>query len=267
MSLARPHRALPSARGAITSSPKVSVYLTGTDQCVVLHDQSGIPLLTRGGSPVLQRSLDDKTFPLALKRVIDVIGSAGLLVLLAPLFFAVAIAVKATSPGPVFFTQLRHGLLRQPFTVYKFRTLYHAFEDKIGTRQVVGGDARVTPLGRFLRRTAIDEMPQLLNVLRGEMSLVGPRPHAIGMLAAGQRYEELVPHYHMRHLVKPGLTGWAQAHGLRGPTIDANLATARINHDLAYIQNYSLWLDLRTLWLTVSREMWRQVEPSGNDAT
>jgi lipopolysaccharide/colanic/teichoic acid biosynthesis glycosyltransferase len=112
----------------------------------------------------------------------------------------------------------------------------------------------VTPVGRFLRRTSLDELPQLVNVIVGDMSLVGPRPHVEGMLAAGVDYAELVPYYNLRHVMRPGLSGWAQANGLRGPTDSAEAARARIDHDVAYIQNFSIWLDLKIIWLTLVKE-------------
>ncbi|MBJ6989204.1 sugar transferase [Devosia sp. MC521] len=194
---------------------------------------------------------------LGVKRLFDIVVSTTLLVLLLPVLIAASVAVRATSPGPIFFSQTRHGLLSKPITVLKFRTLYYDRSDAAGVVQALPGDSRITPVGRFLRRTSIDELPQLINVLRGDMSLVGPRPHPFDMIAAGVPYERLVPYYRLRHLARPGLTGWAQANGLRGPTVDPALAKARIDHDIAYVQNYSVWLDMRALWLTATREIWR----------
>ncbi len=189
------------------------------------------------------------------KRAVDfTLALAGLFALL-PLLLIVAFLIKATSPGPVFFRQQREGLNGKLFGVYKFRSMRTDLGDLSGVKQTVGDDPRVTPLGRFLRKTSIDELPQLINVLVGDMSLVGPRPHVPGMLAVGVPYRELVPYYDVRHRVRPGLTGWAQANGFRGPTTDLNLALGRVNHDIAYIQNWSLALDFNILALTVWREV------------
>src|SRR5690606_32643698 len=133
--------------------------------------------------------------------------------------------------------------------------LYVAAQDLSGVSQVLADDNRVTRVGRFLRRTSLDELPQLINILRGEMSLVGPRPHVRGMRAADRPYDVLVPYYRMRRLAKPGLTGWAQANGLRGTTQNAAHAIGRVDHDIAYIQNFSFSLDLRILILTLVREL------------
>lgn len=176
------------------------------------------------------------------------------MLLLAPVLAVVALAVGTTSPGPVLFRQVRQGHNGKPFKIIKFRTLYAECSDTAGMRQTVVGDDRVTEVGQLLRRWNLDELPQLVNVIVGDMSLVGPRPHPISMLAAGKQYEEHVPYYYQRLLMKPGITGWAQCNGLRGPTVDPDLATARIDHDLAYIQNFSLLFDLKILLRTVARE-------------
>lgn len=188
------------------------------------------------------------------KRVLDVLLSALAIVALSPLLAVVAIAIRLTSPGQVLFRQQRIGLGGQAFEVLKFRTMSAERCDTTGVSQTVVGDSRVTPLGRFLRATSIDELPQLFNILLGDMSIVGPRPMVEGQLAAGRNYRELVPYYDFRFTMKPGLTGWAQCHGLRGPTDDADRAIARIEYDCAYIQNFSLWLDIRVIWQTVVRE-------------
>lgn len=128
--------------------------------------------------------------------------------------------------------------------------------DAAGIAQATANDNRVTRIGAFIRRTSVDELPQLINVLRGDMSLVGPRPHVPGMQAAGMDYQDLVPHYAFRQSMRPGLTGWAQCQGLRGPTTDQIRALRRIGHDFAYVQNFSLWLDARIVWKTLG-ELWR----------
>ena len=180
------------------------------------------------------------------KRLCDVVFASLLLVAFAPLFLLVAIAIKLDSKGPVLFVQRRGGFNQQSFRLYKFRSMLVA-EDGVAVSQAVPGDARVTRVGGFIRRTSIDELPQLWNVVRGEMSLVGPRPHAI---AHDHLYSRAIADYARRHNVKPGITGWAQIHGLRGATSDAAMET-RIAHDLHYIDNWSLALDLRILLRTL----------------
>ncbi|MFN3685255.1 undecaprenyl-phosphate glucose phosphotransferase [Salinarimonas sp.] len=179
----------------------------------------------------------------ARKRVFDVVVSATMLVLLAPLFAAIAVAIRLDSPGPVLFRQSRKGFSGRRFTIFKFRSM-HVMEDGPVVTQASRGDARVTRVGAFLRRSSLDELPQLLNVLRGEMSLVGPRPHA---LAHDDHYEKLIASYAARHHVKPGLTGWAQVNGCRGATPEIRDMEARIAYDLWYIDNWTLWLDLRII--------------------
>jgi len=183
----------------------------------------------------------------ATKRVFDVCAAALALVLLAPLFVVVAIAIELDSRGPVFFLQRRFGFNQQPFRIRKFRTML-TVDDGDVVRQAAANDPRITRVGRFLRRWNIDELPQLVNVLRGEMSLVGPRPHA---LAHDRDYEQRIALYARRHNVKPGITGWAQVNGLRGETSTDDKMRARVEHDLHYIDNWSLSLDLVILARTV----------------
>ncbi len=187
-----------------------------------------------------------------LKRTFDIVVATLLFVELLPALIAIAAAIKLTSRGPALFRQRRYGLNSQTFWIYKFRTMYVDQCDETGIRQTCHADQRVTPVGRFIRRFSLDELPQLINVIKGDMSLVGPRPHVPGMLAAGIPYEMLVPDYFDRHRVRPGVTGLAQARGLRGVTVDAELAKARIDLDLQYIETWSFALDLRlivdTLW-------------------
>jgi lipopolysaccharide/colanic/teichoic acid biosynthesis glycosyltransferase len=190
-----------------------------------------------------------------VKRLIDIVVSLVSLVCLLPILLGFAALIVLTSPGPVFFRQPREGLHGQVFYMYKFRSMYLDKSDRSGIQQTIDGDARVTPLGRIMRRRSIDELPQLLNVLKGDMSLVGPRPHVAGMLAAGMPYAQLVPYYGERLRVKPGLTGWAQVNGYRGPTFDAKRAVERIDHDIAYIRNFSLSLDIQIIARTAIREL------------
>jgi Undecaprenyl-phosphate glucose phosphotransferase len=180
------------------------------------------------------------------KRAMDVALSAALMVALSPLLALVALLIKLDSKGPVFFAQRRYGFNQQPFRVFKFRSMT-TMDDGAVVRQATKGDMRVTRVGAWLRRLSIDELPQLFNVLRGDMSLVGPRPHA---LAHDQAFERRIALYARRHNVKPGITGWAQVNGLRGETDTDDKMRARVEHDLFYIDNWSLGFDLKILLLT-----------------
>jgi lipopolysaccharide/colanic/teichoic acid biosynthesis glycosyltransferase len=190
-----------------------------------------------------------------LKRTIDIAGASIALVALAPVLLTVAALVKLDSKGPVLFSQVRWGMNGRKIRVYKFRSMRTELGDATGVAQTVKNDPRITRIGAVLRRTNVDELPQLINVLKGDMSLVGPRCHAVGMLAAGRLYEELVPHYHMRHRVRPGITGLAQMRGLRGPTDRSDKARARIVSDLYYVDNFSVWLDIKIMIGTVISEL------------
>nr|WP_319386310.1 sugar transferase [uncultured Roseibium sp.] len=189
-----------------------------------------------------------------LKRSLDIFGAIAGLTLLMPLLLAISFAIKATSRGPVIFRQERYGLNGAVFTIFKFRTMYTHMGDGSGVEQTVCGDPRVTRVGSFLRRSNFDELPQLLNVLKGEMSLVGPRPHVPGMLAAGQDYEDFDSRYMNRHRVRPGITGLAQVNGCRGATTDPISARKRLEYDLEYQERQSLFLDLKIIAQTISRE-------------
>jgi putative colanic acid biosynthesis UDP-glucose lipid carrier transferase len=186
-----------------------------------------------------------------VKRVTDVVLSAVILALAAPLMLALAAAVKLTSPGPVIFRQRRYGLDGHEIIVYKFRTMT-VTEDGSDVRQASRDDRRITPLGAFMRRTSLDELPQFFNVLQGRMSIVGPRPHAV---AHNEMYRKLIKGYMQRHKVKPGITGWAQVHGFRGETETLQKMKARIDYDLEYLRNWSVRLDLyiiaKTAWVVL----------------
>jgi Undecaprenyl-phosphate glucose phosphotransferase len=186
---------------------------------------------------------------LAAKRTLDILAAGALLLALAPLFAMVSIAIKLESAGPVIFRQHRKGFNGRQFTIYKFRTM-RVCENGATIRQARLNDERVTRLGAFIRSTSIDELPQLINVLRGEMSLVGPRPHAV---AHDDEYSTLISNYAFRHHVKPGITGWAQVNGLRGETARLELMERRVEADLWYVNNWSIWTDIRILLLTCVR--------------
>ena len=178
-----------------------------------------------------------------IKDMFDKVFSFVALVLLLPLFIVIAICIKLSSPGPIFFKQPRLGLNGRKFNVYKFRTMKVHQEQGVVT-QATKDDSRLTPIGAFLRRTSLDELPQFFNVLRGEMSVVGPRPHA---LQHNEMYKDLLEMYMLRHRVKPGITGWAQINGHRGETDTVDKMAKRVQFDLHYIQNWSLWMDIRII--------------------
>lgn len=185
-----------------------------------------------------------------VKALEDRVLCALILLLISPLMLVIAIGVKLTSPGPVFFRQLRHGWDGRPFEVYKFRTmLVHEENEKVYV-QACKNDPRVTRFGAFLRKTSLDELPQFINVLQGHMSIVGPRPHPI---ALNNKHKELVEAYMQRHRVKPGITGWAQVNGWRGETDTLDKMKKRVEFDLYYIENWSLWFDLKIILMTVFR--------------
>ncbi|MDB5423576.1 MAG: hypothetical protein JWQ29_992, partial [Phenylobacterium sp.] len=179
-----------------------------------------------------------------LKRAMDLTLSVAAVVALIPLLITIAIAIRLDSPGPVLFKQRRHGYLNEEVLVWKFRSMRVETSDYSASRQVSAGDDRVTRVGRFIRKTSLDELPQLWNVIRGEMSLVGPRPHAIGMLTGGDEASKLVETYAHRHRMKPGLTGWAAVNGSRGPVDTAEAVRRRVSLDLEYVERQSLWLDI-----------------------
>ena len=184
------------------------------------------------------------------KIVEDKVLATIILALVAPIMAVVAVLIKFDSPGPILFRQKRYGLNNELIEVLKFRTLYDDARDPNAERLCSGDDPRVTPIGSFLRRTMIDELPQFINVLRGEMSIVGPRPHAVAAKAGGLLYREVVKYYDARHRMKPGITGWAQINGWRGETRTVEEIDQRVAHDLHYIQNWSIRLDLTIILRT-----------------
>jgi putative colanic acid biosynthesis UDP-glucose lipid carrier transferase len=182
-----------------------------------------------------------------VKRASDIVLGSAILLLVVPVLLGVALAVRASSPGPVIFRQRRYGLYGEEILVYKFRSMT-VLDDSGPIVQARQNDARLTPIGAFLRRSSLDELPQFVNVLEGSMSIVGPRPHAV---AHNEQYRKLIKGYMLRHKVKPGITGWAQVNGLRGETDTLAKMEARVQFDLDYLRNWSLWLDLWIILRTV----------------
>jgi putative colanic acid biosynthesis UDP-glucose lipid carrier transferase len=199
-----------------------------------------IPMIAVWEAPLYDLQYD-------LKRIIDILLAGVALLCLSPVMIAIAIAVKLSSPGPVLFCQRRYGLNGQEIMIYKFRSMT-VMEDGQQVQQAQREDKRITPIGKFLRRSSLDELPQLLNVLQGRMSIVGPRPHAV---AHNEQYRKLISGYMLRHKVRPGITGWAQVHGFRGETDSLDKMQKRIEYDLEYINQWSLGLDLRIMLQTV----------------
>jgi putative colanic acid biosynthesis UDP-glucose lipid carrier transferase len=204
---------------------------------------AGIPMLDLNRSPIFGLSRLAKGL---MDRVLSLIA----VIVLAPLMLLIAVGIRLSSSGPIVFRQSRHGLRGEIFEIYKFRTMHEHGETDGQVTQARRDDQRVFSFGRLLRRTSMDELPQLFNVLSGQMSLVGPRPHAE---AHNRYYQNIIDRYMWRHAVKPGMTGWAQVHGLRGEIDSVDKMERRLEYDLYYIQNWSLWLDIEIMVLTIFR--------------
>jgi len=213
------------------------------------NNQFGVPMLSAFEKPV-------NGWGRIWKRIFDLFLSTIAIIVCLPLLALIALAIRIESPGPVLFRQKRFGFNNALVEVYKFRTMHAVASDALGERLTARNDPRVTPLGACLRRFSLDELPQLLNVLEGEMSVVGPRPHAIRTTAGGRQCEEVLDQYAIRHKVKPGITGWAQVNGWRGTMEDEEHLIQRVAHDLYYINNWSPWFDitilLRTVWVVLA---------------
>ena len=205
-----------------------------------VEDINGTPII-----PIIDTRLTG--ISTLLKRIEDICFSTLILLLISPVLLVIAIAIKLTSKGPVFFKQMRYGLNGKPILVYKFRSM-NVMENGHKVTQAVKNDPRLTPIGGFLRRTSLDELPQFINVFLGSMSVVGPRPHAV---AHNEEYRKLIPGYMLRHKVKPGITGLAQIRGWRGETDTLDKMEKRIDCDLEYIRTWSIWLDIKIIFLTV----------------
>ena len=206
-----------------------------------ITEVAGLPVIDLSASPMVGINRLIKEFE---DRVLALL----ILVLVSPLLALIALGVKISSPGPVLFKQMRLGWDGKPIKVYKFRTMVMHHEDSGAVTQACRNDCRITKLGAFLRRTSLDELPQFWNVLQGRMSIVGPRPHA---MPHNEQYKDQVDDYMRRHKVKPGITGWAQIHGWRGETDTLEKMQRRIEYDLYYIENWSLWLDIKIIFLTL----------------
>jgi putative colanic acid biosynthesis UDP-glucose lipid carrier transferase len=215
---------------------------------IFVHDLIQARVETIGGMPVV--AVCESPFfgtEAFVKRLSDIVLAVIAIVLTTPIMLGVAIAVATTSPGPILFRQRRYGLDGREIEVWKFRSM-RTQEDGAVIRQATREDARITNVGRWIRKTSLDELPQFFNVLQGRMSVVGPRPHAV---AHNEMFRSLIKGYMVRHKVKPGITGWAQVNGARGETATVDAMSRRIDLDLAYLRNWSLNLDLRILWGTV----------------
>ena len=201
------------------------------------EDLEGLPVINIRHVPL------NNLFNKSVKRIVDMFGALVAIGLFSPVMLLTAVIIKITSPGPLIYCQERVGLHNRPFKMYKFRSMEVQAPAAEKSRWTTPNDSRVTPIGRFIRKTSIDEMPQLFNVLMGEMSLVGPRPERPFFV---DKFKEEIPRYMIKHQVRPGMTGWAQVNGYRGDTS----ITKRIEHDLYYIENWTLGLDFKILFLT-----------------
>jgi Undecaprenyl-phosphate glucose phosphotransferase len=248
--------ALPWAAGERISELIKSIALTPIRICLVTEPLGFDPpprsVRFVGKVPTLQifdHPLSGWSY--VTKGIEDRLLSFLILLFIAPLMCVIALAIKLDSPGPVLFRQQRFGFNNQLIEVWKFRTMYLDQSDLGGAVQARQDDPRVTRLGRFLRKSSLDELPQFLNVLMGDMSIVGPRPHPVELTSGGRRFEEIVDRYAARHRVKPGITGWAQVNGWRGETDSIDKLEGRVEHDLYYIDNWSVWFDLVIIMKTL----------------
>jgi exopolysaccharide biosynthesis polyprenyl glycosylphosphotransferase len=262
----RSHRLLPYVDRIVVAVPSGATARIAQLIAELAPCPNDISLLMDGSDAASEQAAQDRLLdmPLAhlsgvrrgatqvgLKRAMDVVLSVAAIIVLAPALVAIAVSIRLDSPGPVFFKQRRHGYMNEEVLVWKFRSMRVEMTDHTSARQVSVHDERVTRVGRFLRRTSLDELPQLWNVVRGEMSLVGPRPHAIGMLTNGAEASKLVETYAHRHRMKPGLTGWAAVNGSRGPVDTPEAVRRRVSLDLEYVERQSIWLDLAIMARTL----------------
>ncbi len=238
------HELLESALNALNESVVDVNVIPDLHQYRLLNqgiiEWGGMPVINLSGTPMTGTEQ-------RIKSVFDRLVSSFLTLLLSPLFLLIALLVRLSGSGPVLFRQKRHGIGGEAIEIFKFRSMKIHAEHVGEVDQATREDQRVTPIGRFLRRSSLDELPQLFNVVLGEMSLVGPRPHPIEL---NKLFKSRIPKYMLRHKVKPGITGWAQVNGFRGITDTEEKMALRIEHDLWYIQNWSLWLDIKILLQT-----------------
>jgi putative colanic acid biosynthesis UDP-glucose lipid carrier transferase len=243
----------------LSQASNIEQILQHLNQCTVnvrwLPDDSGLLSVWQSPKDLLgMTALDLRVSPmsepanLVLKALEDRILAAMILLLISPLMLLVALGVKLSSSGPVFYRQQRHGWNGDSFDVLKFRSMVVHHEQDGQVTQAKQGDARITSFGAFLRRTSMDELPQFFNVIKGDMSIVGPRPHAV---AHNDYYSEQIDGYMLRHKMKPGITGWAQVNGWRGETDTLDKMQKRVEYDLWYIEHWSLWLDIKIIIMTI----------------
>jgi len=204
------------------------------------QDINGVPVISIFDTPIVGINA-------LLKRIEDIILSSLILIVISPILLGLSVAVKLTSRGPIVFKQRRYGIDGKPIEVWKFRSMT-VMENDDKVVQATKNDSRLTPIGSFIRSTSLDELPQFFNVLKGDMSIVGPRPHAV---SHNEQYRKLIQGYMLRHKVKPGITGWAQINGWRGETDTLNKMEKRIEFDLDYIRNWSFWMDMKIICLTI----------------
>jgi Undecaprenyl-phosphate glucose phosphotransferase len=226
---------------------EITLLLDGEDaaaEAAAIGRIADVPLALISGAPANEvRAL--------VKRAQDLVIGGLALALALPIMGLVAIAIRLDTPGPILFRQRRHGFNNEEIVVWKFRSMKVESADARATRQISANDDRVTRVGKFIRRTSLDELPQIFNVLSGQMSLVGPRPHAIGMMTGDVESARLVAEYAHRHRMKPGMTGWAAVHGSRGPVDTPELVKKRVAYDVEYIQRQSFWLDMWIMLITI----------------
>ncbi len=204
------------------------------------EEVNGVPVVPLFDTPI-------NGINMVFKRLEDIIISLIIIILISPLLAIIALMIKFSSPGPVIFKQIRYGMDGRPIKVWKFRSMTVMENDSL-IKQATKNDIRVTKVGRFLRKTSLDELPQFFNVLGGGMSIVGPRPHAV---AHNEQYRIIIEGYMLRHKVKPGITGWAQINGWRGETDTIDKMRKRVEYDLEYIREWSIWLDLKIIFMTI----------------
>ena len=242
----------------LSQSAEIFHGATAADDSLALEDGAPMPASQKVAGRLLlgiadhDRSRSNGAWRKIIKLLEDQILGAMLLLTTAPLIVAIAVLIKIDSRGPVFFIQRRFGYKNSVINVIKFRSMYVDRGDPSGAQRPIRNDPRVTRVGRLLRLFSLDELPQLINVIRGDMSLIGPRPHAVAMKIGDRVYGEAVKHYDLRHAVKPGITGWAQVNALRDEVDTLDKARARVTYDLHYIEHWSAWLDFKILLKTAT---------------